>query len=58
MAGTISGIVISDGSRRDRARLRDAGGKQHEKRFKRRVDAQHWLDEQTSALVTQTWTAP
>ncbi len=22
------------------------------------VDAQHWLDEQTSALVTQTWTAP
>jgi hypothetical protein len=56
--GTISVIVISDGTRRYRARFRDAGGRQHEKRFKRRVDAQQWLDEQTSALVTQTWTAP
>src|SRR4051794_21588302 len=58
MAGTISVIVISDGTRRYRARYRDAGARQHEKRFRRRVDAQHWLDEQTSALVTQTWTAP
>src|SRR4051794_33606254 len=24
----------------------------------RKVDAQRWLDEQTSAIVTQTWTAP
>src|SRR4051812_12079952 len=54
MAGTISVVVISDGTRR----YRDADARQHEKRFKRRVDAQHWLDEQTSALVTQTWTAP
>src|SRR4028118_1618680 len=40
------------------SRDREAGGRQHEKRFKRRVDAQRWLDEQTSAIVTQTWTAP
>ncbi|SDY51583.1 Site-specific recombinase XerD [Modestobacter sp. DSM 44400] len=58
MAGTISTIVLSDGAKRYRARYRDVGGRQHEKRFSRKVDAQHWLDEQTSALVTQTWTAP
>jgi integrase len=58
MAGAISTIVLSDGTKRYRARYRDAGGRQHEKRYKRKVDAQHWLDEQTSALVTQTWTAP
>jgi hypothetical protein len=43
---------------RYRARYRDAGGRQHERRFVREVDAQRWLDEATSALVTQTWTAP
>jgi integrase len=58
MAGSISTIVLSDGTKRYRARYRDAGGRQHERRCKRKVDAQHWLDEQTSALVTQTWTAP
>jgi integrase len=58
MAGSIVADVIGDGTRRYRARYRDTGGRQHEKRFKRRVDAQSWLDEQTSAIVTQTWTAP
>lgn len=58
MAGTIALITTGNGSRRYRARFRDPGGRQHERRFKRRVDAQHWLDEQTSALVTQTWTSP
>ena len=58
MAGTITVDVLSDGSKRYRSRYRDAAGRQHEKRFKRRVDAQRWLDEQTSAIVTQTWTAP
>ena len=58
MAGTISTIVLSDGTKRYRARYRDVGGRQHEKRYTRKVDAQHWLDEQTSAMVTQTWTAP
>jgi hypothetical protein len=58
MAGTITVDVLSDGSKRYRSRYRDVSGRQYEKRFKRRVDAQRWLDEQTSAIVTQTWTAP
>lgn len=58
MAGTITGTKISDGTIRYRARYRDAGGRQHEKRFARKIDARRWLDEATSALVTQTWTAP
>ncbi|WP_295700440.1 site-specific integrase [Lapillicoccus sp.] len=35
-----------------RARYRDGGGKEHARHFARKVDAQRWLDEQTSALVT------
>ncbi len=58
MAGSITVVQLSDGSRRYRARYRDPGGRQHEKRYARKVDAQRWLDEATSALVTQTWTAP
>ncbi len=58
MAGTITSGKISDGSTRYRARYPDAGGRQHEKRFTRKVDARRWLDEATSALVTHTWTAP
>jgi integrase len=58
MDGSISRITLSDGSTRYRARYRDPGGRQHERRFARKVDAQRWLDEATSALVTQTWTAP
>lgn len=58
MAGTITSGKISDGSTRYRARYRDTGNRQHEKRFARKVDARRWLDEATSALVTQTWTSP
>jgi hypothetical protein len=58
MAGSITVLHLSDGSRRYRARYRDPGGRQHEKRYARKVDAQRWLNEATSALVTQTWTAP
>ncbi len=58
MDGLITRITLSDGSTRYRARYRDPGGRQHERRFARKVDAQRWLDEATAALVTQTWTAP
>src|SRR3954449_12790759 len=58
MAGSITVDVLSDGSKRYRSRYRDARGRQHEKQFMRKVDAQRWLDGQTSAIVTQTWTAP
>src|SRR3712207_7180713 len=57
MAGTITVDVLSDGSKRYRSRYRDAGGRQHEKRFKRRVDAQRWLDEQTSAIRSEEHTS-
>ena len=58
MDGSISRVRLSDGSFRYRARYRDPRGRQHERRFPRKVDAQRWLDEATSALVTRTWTAP
>ncbi len=58
MDGSIPRITLSDGFTRDRARYRDPGGRQHERRFARKVDAQRWLDQATSGLVEQTWTAP
>ncbi len=35
-----------------RARYRDAAGREHAKHFDRKVDAQRWLDETTTAVVT------
>ncbi len=58
MAGSIAALKTSDGTTRYRARYRDPSGRQHEKRFARKIDARRWLEEATSALVTQTWTAP
>ena len=50
MAGTSTPSKISDGTVRYRPRFRDAGGRQHERRFRPKVNAQRWLDEQTSHL--------
>lgn len=41
-----------------RARYRDEAGKEHARHFGRKVDAQRWLDEQTSKLVQGTHIAP
>jgi integrase len=41
-----------------RARYRDAAGKEHAKHFARKVDAQQWLDGETSALTDGSWAAP
>ena len=41
-----------------RARYRDAAGKEHAKHFLRKIDAQHWLDEVTSSVVTGTYVDP
>ncbi len=41
-----------------RARYRDRAGKEHARHFKRRVDAQRWLDETTTSLVTGAYVAP
>jgi integrase len=41
-----------------RARYRDDAGKEHAKHFARKVDAQRWVDEQTTALVTGQYVDP
>ncbi len=41
-----------------RARYRDSGGQEHARHFRRKTDAQKWLDEQTAALVAGTHVAP
>jgi integrase len=41
-----------------RARYRDDSGKEHAGHFARKVDAQHWLDEQTTKLVSGTHVTP
>lgn len=41
-----------------RARYRDEAGKQHARHFARKVDAQRWLDEVTTAKVSGTYLDP
>jgi integrase len=41
-----------------RPRYRDENGKEHARHFKRRVDAQRWLDEVTAAMVTGDYVDP
>jgi integrase len=41
-----------------RARYRDHDGREHARHFTRRVDAQRWLDEVTTSLVTGQYVAP
>ena len=41
-----------------RARYRDAAGKEHARHFARKVDAQRWLDEVTTSVVTGNYVDP
>lgn len=41
-----------------RARYRDEGGREHARHFRRKVDAQRWLDEVTAAVVTGAYVDP
>ncbi len=41
-----------------RARYVDEAGKEHVKAFRRKVDAQQWLEKEVSDQVTGTWTDP
>lgn len=41
-----------------RARYRDQVGKEHARHFRRKLDAQRWLDEVTTSLVTGTYVDP
>src|SRR5437868_6570470 len=50
--------IVKQPSGRWQARYYDHAKKQHALRFDRKIDAQRWLDEQTSALVTGTHVDP
>ncbi|WP_253250593.1 tyrosine-type recombinase/integrase, partial [Arthrobacter globiformis] len=41
-----------------RARYRDDAGKEHAKHFPRKIDAQRWLDEVTTSVVTGSYVDP
>jgi len=41
-----------------RARYRDRAGQEHAKHFRRKTDAQRWLDAEMAKLVTGTWVDP
>ena len=41
-----------------RARYRDAAGKEHARHFKRKTDAETWLDEVTASVVTGAYNDP
>lgn len=41
-----------------RGRYRDDAGKEHARHFSRKVDAQRWLDEVTTTMVTGTYVDP
>jgi integrase len=41
-----------------RARYRDADGKEHARHFDRKVDAQRWLDEVTTSVITGQYVDP
>jgi integrase len=52
----MASIIRRDGGWR--ARHRGPDGRQRERRFDRKVDAQRWVDEQTTAHVTGTYVDP
>src|SRR3954471_4754025 len=41
-----------------RARYRDDAGRQHARHFRRKIDAQRWLDEVTASVVTGQYVDP
>ncbi len=41
-----------------RARYRDGAGREHSRHFKRKVDAQRWLDDVTTAVTTGMYVDP
>jgi integrase len=50
--------LVKGSNGRWRARYFDQVHRQHERNFRRKTDAQRWLDEQTSSLVQGTWIDP
>lgn len=49
---------ISKRGGRWQARYRDDAGKEHARRFDRKIDAQRWLDETTASMAAGTYVSP
>lgn len=56
--GTLTESAKHGKGSRWRARYVDTNGNEHEKLFTRKADANNWLDEVTSTIVTGTYVAP
>ncbi|WP_448071303.1 tyrosine-type recombinase/integrase [Georgenia yuyongxinii] len=54
----MAGSIAKRANGKWRARYRDETGKEHSRHFDRKVDAQQWLDQVTSAVVTGTYADP
>ena len=54
----MAGNIAKRANGKWRARCRDEAGKEHSRHFDRKIDAQQWLDQVTSAVVTGTYADP
>jgi integrase len=54
----MAGNIAKRANGKWRARYRDDTGREHARHFERKVDAQAWLDEQTSRIVRGEWADP
>src|SRR3954447_25810574 len=54
----MAGNIAKRANSKWRARYRDEAGKEHSRHFDRKIDAQQWLDQVTSAVVSGTYADP
>lgn len=54
----MAGNIAKRANGKWRARYRDEAGKEHSRHFDRKIDAQQWLDQVTSAVFTGTYADP
>ena len=54
----MAGNIAKRANGKWRARYRDESGKEHSRHFDRKIDAQQWLDQVTSTVITGTYADP
>ncbi|MGH8939904.1 MAG: tyrosine-type recombinase/integrase, partial [Actinomycetes bacterium] len=54
----MAGNIAKRANGKWRARYRDEAGKENSRHFDRKIDAQQWLDQVTSSVVTGTYADP
>jgi integrase len=54
----MAGSIAKRANGKWRARYRDEAGREHSRHFDRKIDAQQWLDQVTSTVVTGTYADP